>query len=347
MSARRLLLSAQAIAIAITCAQPRSLLAEDLPLGLTELNPGSDTPPAAEVSLGKKLFFDKSLSADGSISCATCHVPEEAFAQRDKRVSEGIDGRLGRRNSPSLLNVRFAKHLFLDGRSDSLEDQAWRPILDKDEMGNGSVDEVLKKLAASEEYPALFGKTFGVERPDKKSVAKALASFQRTLLTGNSPFDQWFWGGEDDAISKQAIEGYNLFAGQALCWQCHNLGGDHGVILTDHLFHNTGVAWLSEQKRKKEKKPDAKTGHKEDLGRFEATGLERDKRQYKTPSLRNVALTPPYMHDGSFASLEEVVEFYNRGGGDGATQPLYLEKDQVKNIVAFLETLTGDQEFEE
>ena len=335
-----------AIALIALVAIAQRSVAEELPLGLAELNPGEDAPPASEVSLGKKLFFDKMLSADGSLSCATCHVPEQAFAQRGERVSEGVDGRLGRRNSPSLLNIRFAGHLFLDGRSDSLEDQAWQPILDKDEMANRSVEEVLERLAEHDEYPALFKQTFGVDRPDKASVARALASFQRSLLSGNSPFDQWFWGGEDGVISKQAIDGYNLFAGQALCWQCHELGGDNGVMFTDQMFHNTGVEWLSEQRRKQEKSGEV-ASHRQDLGRFEATGLERDKRQYKTPSLRNVALTPPYMHDGSFASLEEVVEFYNRGGGDGATQPLYLEKEEVESIVTFLETLTGDQKFEE
>lgn len=321
--------------------------AEDLlPLGLSRLDPDKNPPRAAAVSLGKKLFFDKALSRDGTLSCATCHVPAEAFAQRGQAISKGIGGKVGRRNSPSLLNVAFAKHLFHDGRSNSLEDQAWQPILAADEMGNRSVEEVLGRLATAEEYPRLFEEAFGVSRPDKASVARALASFQRTLLSGNSPFDQWNWGGEDKAMSPLAVQGYELFAGQALCWQCHPIGGDHGIILTDQQFHNTGVAWRSAQQRKAQEEKQEEQP-KEDLGRFEVTAKNSDRRQFKTPSLRNIALTAPYMHDGSFATLEEVVEFYNGGGGDGATQPLYLNKAELKAIVAFLNRLTGDQKFGE
>ena len=314
---------------------------DELPLGLAPLSPNHYPPEGPEVGLGEKLFFDKNLSRDGTVSCATCHIPEEAFAQRGAVTSKGIDGQLGRRNSPSLLNVTFARKLFLDGRSDSLEDQAWQPILASDEMGNKTEKEVLDRLAKSKHYTQEFKKSFGIDRPDKASVAKALASYQRTLVSGNSPFDQWNWAGEEDAISPQAIRGFDLFAGQALCWQCHSLGGDDGVTLTDQQFHNTGVGWLGEQRRKK-----GGSEVKEDFGRFETTKNERDRWQYKTPSLRNVALTAPYMHDGSIATLKEVVEFYNLGGGDGATQPLYLEEAEIGAIVAFLEALTGDQSFE-
>ncbi|MGI9241895.1 MAG: cytochrome-c peroxidase [Verrucomicrobiales bacterium] len=320
---------------------------DELPLGLARLDPDEPPPPAAEIHLGEKLFFDKRLSIDGSVSCATCHVPEEAFAQRGKVVSAGVRGKLGRRNSPSLLNVAFAKHLFFDGRSDSLEDQAWEPILAEEEMGNRSVGEVLDRLSETAPYPELFREVFGVEAPDKASVAKALASYQRTLLSGNSRFDQWYWGGEKEAISPLAIEGFNLFSGRALCWQCHSIGGDHGITFTDQLFHNTGVEWRSRQKHQgagSGSESPAAT-RQDDHGRFETTGIERDREQYKTPSLRNIALTPPYMHDGSLETLEEVVEFYNLGGGDGSTQLLDLEESDLKAIVAFLECLTGDQVF--
>jgi cytochrome c peroxidase len=320
-------------------------LADELPLGLARLDPDQVVPPSAQVRLGKKLFFDRGLSRDGSLSCATCHIPAEAFAQRGHAVSEGIDGKLGRRNSPSLLNVTFAEHLFLDGRSDSLEDQAWQPILAQDEMGNHSVEEVLERLAGSSPYPAMFREAFGVEVPDKEAVASALASYQRTLLSGNSPFDQWYWGGEKGAISQLAIQGFDLFSGQALCWQCHSVGGDHGIIFTDQLFHNTGVEWLSRQKVKDAQAEGSEAARADDHGRFEASGKERHREHYKTPSLRNIAITPPYMHDGSFETLEEVIAFYNRGGGDGATQPLYLNDEELKAIVAFLECLTGDQKF--
>ena len=319
--------------------------ADDLPLGLAPLNPEGVRPPPAEVALGKRLFFDTVLSRDGSVSCASCHIPEEAFAQRGQAVSKGVDGKTGRRNSPSLLNVAFTRHLFLDGRSTSLEDQAWQPILADDEMGNRSVEDVLERLAASPAYPPLFKEVFGVGRPNKKSVAKALASFQRSLLSGNSPFDRWYWSGDKGAMSPAAIKGYDLFAGEAFCWQCHQVAGDDGILFTDDQFHNTGVSWQSEQAGKRLAAPN-EDRPKPDLGRFEATGEPLDQRQFKTPSLRNVALTAPYMHDGSLETLEDVVQFYNRGGGDGTMHPLYLDGSQVKAVVEFLKCLTGDQKFE-
>ncbi len=312
---------------------------DEPPLGLAELAHPEDNPPTeAKIALGKKLFFDKRLSRDGTVSCATCHDPKKAFAQPGEATSKGIDGKLGRRNSPSLLNVAFAQHLFHDGRAKSLEEQAWQPILADDEMGNRSEKEVLERLAALGDYGPLFKKAFDVERPDKASVAKALAVFQRTLLSGNSRFDKWYWGGESELLTKQEIEGFDLFAGQALCWQCHPFGGE-GLVLTDHQFHNTGVAWVSEQKSQK------KEGEL-DMGRFEVTKREQDRRRYKTPSLRNVAITAPYMHDGSFKTLKEVVKFYNKGGGNGRAHPLYLNEKEIDAVVAFLETLTGDHDYE-
>ena len=317
---------------------------EEPPYGLVEIVSPSDNPLTEQkVALGKRLFFDKTLSRDGSVSCATCHVPSEAFAQRGHAVSKGVDGRVGRRNAPSLLNVAFAKSLFHDGRSASLEDQAWQPILAEEEMGSESEQEVLERLGASEEYVASFKEVFGVEQPDKVSVARALASYQRTLLSGNSAFDKWNWG-ESDALSEAAHEGYKLFAGQAMCWQCHPLNSPGAVLLTDHTFHDTGLSYISEQKRKREGKPGDAT---EDLGRFEVTGQAKDRWQYRTPSLRNVALTAPYMHDGSIATLVDVVEFYNRAEGKGELQPLNLDEEQVHALVAFLEALTGDQTVEQ
>ena len=320
------------------------VVAEGLPVGLDPVHPEKIIASPAEVALGRTLFFDPLLSRDGTVSCATCHVPEEAFAQRGRAVSTGVEGKTGRRNSPSLLNVAFTRHLFLDGRSSSLEDQAWQPILADEEMGNRSVEEVLDRLADSPTYPAKFKEVFGVASPDKESVAKALASFQRSLLSGNSPFDQWYWGGKKDAISQAAIDGFDLFAGQAFCWQCHQIAGDDGILFTDDQFHNTGVSWRTEQERKKEADTNGPPP-RPDLGRFEATGHHIDERQFKTPSLRNVALTPPYMHDGSLATLEDVVAFYNQGGGDGTMHPLHLDDTEQKALVAFLKSLTGEQTF--
>lgn len=312
--------------------------AEDRPpLGLVEVT-HPDTNPAtpAKIELGKRLFFDKKLSRDGSLSCATCHQPEQAFAQRGVPISIGIDGKLGRRNAPSLFNVAFAQSLFFDGRSSTLEEQAWEPILADDEMGNESVEEVLERLASSD-YAPQFKAVFGVERPDRESVAKALACFQRTLLSGNSAFDRWNWG-NSDALSEKAHAGYRLFAGRAQCWQCHPLNSEAALLLTDHSFHNTGVSDLGKNGVNL-----TQSSSKRDLGRFEVTEESIDRFQFKTPSLRNVALTAPYMHDGSLATLNDVVEFYNRAeGGGGELLPLSLDESEVEALVAFLEALTGE-----
>lgn len=168
---------------------------EEPPLGLVEVvDPEGNPSTPAKTALGERLFFDPILSRDGSVSCATCHVPTEAFAQRGRATSTGVDGAAGRRNAPSLLNVAFAKTLFHDGRAASLEDQAWLPILALDEMGNTSEGEVIERLNASPEYVEEFKTAFGVELPTKATVAQALASYQRTLLSGNSAFDRWNWG---------------------------------------------------------------------------------------------------------------------------------------------------------
>jgi cytochrome c peroxidase len=244
--------------------------------------------------------------------------------------SEGVDGKIGRRNTPSLLNVAFAKNLFFDGRAASLEEQAWEPILAEDEMGNASEEEVLERLGASDEYRGLFSAAFGNDPPNKESVAKALACFQRTLLSGNSAFDRWNAG--KPALSKEAHEGYQLFIGRAQCWQCHPLNSEAAVLMTDHTFHQTGVSSGKDA-----------DGTTVDLGRIEVTKESIDRLQFKTPSLRNVALTPPYMHDGSINTLKEVVEFYNRAESAGELLPLQLDDAESNALVAFLESLTGER----
>lgn len=299
---------------------------ESVPLGLVAVeHPESNPYTEAKHALGKELFFDKGLSVDGTVSCATCHHPDEAFAQRGVAVSEGVAGKLGRRNSPSLLNVAYAKSLFFDGRSETLEDQAWEPILADDEMGNASEEEVLERLRKSEIYRDHFDRAFGDAEPTKEGVAKALACFQRTLLSGNSAFDRWNSG--EAALSKEAETGYQLFIGRAQCWQCHPLNSEASLLMTDHSFHRTDVSNGEEPL---------------DLGRIEVTKERIDRHLFKTPSLRNVALTAPYMHDGSIATLKEVVEFYNRAEGQGELLPLNLSDEQLDALVAFLESFTGE-----
>jgi len=291
------------------------------------------------IELGEKLFFDPFLSRDGTISCATCHVPDQGFAENGKPFSTGIDGKKGLRNAPTLLNIAYAQSMFVDGRSDTLEEQAWQPILAHDEMGNSSVNSVLKKLKNTKDYPRLFGEFFPEGGLNKKNLAVALSSFQRTLVSGNSDYDRWYYEGEDNAMNETAQRGYQLFAGQAQCWQCHSIAGP-GVLFSDNLFHNTGVSHRSKSK-----------GLVEDLGRYEFTKLEYDKRSFKTPTLRDVAKTSPYMHDGSLRTLEDVVRFYNDGGSDDPLLSpiigtLNLSEEDIKDLVEFLKSLSGDYNYD-
>ena len=292
------------------------------------------------IKLGEKLFFDPFLSRDGTISCATCHVPDQGFAENGKRLSTGIDGKIGLRNAPTLLNIAYAESMFVDGREDTLEGQAWQPILAHDEMGNTDVKEVLQRLGKNKSYAKLFKKSFTKDGLTKKNLAVALSAYQRTLVSGNSAYDKWYYEGQDDAMNESAERGYQLFAGQAQCWQCHSIAGP-GVLFSDNLFHNTGVSHRSKKK-----------GLTEDLGRYQFTKLEYDKRSFKTPTLRNIAETSPYMHDGSLSSLEDVVRFYNEGGSDDPLLSpiigtLNLSDGDINDLVEFLKSLSGDHKFEQ
>ncbi len=287
------------------------------------------------IKLGEKLFFDKLLSRDGTVSCATCHVPEQGFTQNDRPRSVGVDGKIGRRNTPTLLNIAFADSLFVDGRASSLEEQAWQPILAEDEMGNSSVTEVLDRINRDKNYQGMFKESFDEKLSNENTVAIALSAYQRALVSGESSYDRWYYESAGDAMGVSAQRGYQLFAGQAQCWQCHQIAGP-GVLFSDNLFHNTGVSFRSH-----------KLGAPEDFGRYENTKIDEDKRTFKTPTLRNVALTAPYMHDGSLGTLEEVVRFYNDGGSDDPLLSpmmgsLNLSKNDIKDIVEFLHALNGN-----
>lgn len=316
------------------------------PLGLGDMpEPVSNPMSDAKAELGRTLFFDKNLSADGTVSCATCHEPEQAFAQTGVAIPKGVGERSGRRNAPSLFNVGYARSLFYDGRSESLEDQAWAPLLAQDEMGNPSTEVVIERLQASTNYPALFDAAFGENENPKVSsihsnhVAAALAAFQRTLVSGNSKFDQWNWGkAEFDEIEQR---GHDLFSGQAQCWQCHILRGET-FLFSDQKFHNTGVLERNQQLLRPATAATSKKMQKPpDLGRFEITGEVHDRGAFKTPSLRNVEQTAPYMHDGSIPTLREVVEFYNEGVGPDV-QALGLSDEEITALVVFLKLLSSE-----
>lgn len=294
-----------------------------IPLGLDRSRPAPAENPLtdAKVQLGRRLFFDPILSGDGTVSCASCHQPDHGLASPQPRAV-GVRGQVGSRNAPSLFNRAFGTAFFWDGRASSLEAQALRPIADPLELGS-SVVEAVQRLQTHADYRAAFQAAFA-EDVTAENLAKALASFQRTLLLGNSRVDR-FRAGEVAVLSEQARQGLWLFESRGRCWRCHQ-----GPNFSDEQFHNTGVSWEREPL---------------DLGRYAVTKQETDRGRFKTPSLRGVARTAPYMHDGSLATLEDAIEFYRRGGGknlylDPAMESLALTTEDVHNLVAFLKALS-------
>jgi cytochrome c peroxidase len=299
------------------------------PLGVPEPIVPEDNPVTPEkVALGKKLYFDKRLSADNTISCATCHDPEKGFADAAP-VSTGIDGQKGVRSAPTTLNAANYDLQFWDGRAPSLEEQAKAPLINPVEMGMPSHDAVVEKLRGIKEYQQAFQNTFG-EEITIDNIARAIASFERTLLSGNSPFDRFMYGGDENALSDEAKKGLVVFEGKGRCITCHEFVGGY-ALFTDNKFHNLGVGM---------DRPDP------DLGRHDVTKEEKDKGAFKTPTLRDIALTAPYMHDGSERTLEDVVEFYDRGGDpnpflSGEIRPLNLTEEEKKALVEFMKSLTS------
>lgn len=297
-----------------------------IPLGLDLYLPVPDdnsmTPTG--VALGRQLFFDPILSRDQSLACASCHKPERAFTD-GRTTSTGVFGRKGPRNVPTLINRAYGKFHFWDGRTTSLEQQVLQPIETAHEMGM-SVEETVERLRQQRTYRQGFEAAFG-QAVDADNLARALASYVRTILSGNAPIDRYM-NGEQTALSEQARQGLRLFRGRANCTACHL-----GPTFSDEHFHNTGIAWHD--------------GVWLDVGRFAITGEDHDRGAFKTPTLREVARTAPYMHDGSLATLEEVVAFYDRGGNvnpyvDEELRPLHLTEDEKAALLAFLRTLHGE-----
>ncbi len=296
----------------------------EIPKGLDlDLKVPADNPITKEkVALGKQLYFDTRLSANNTVSCATCHSPAAGFGDGN-RTSTGINGQMGDRNAPTVINTTYNDLQFWDGRAGSLEEQALGPIQNPIEMGF-TLDGVVERLNKVEGYRKQFQRIFKTD-VTADGIGKAIATFERTILSGGSKWDDYNYG-DEDALSEEAKEGMELFNGKALCSSCHL-----GFNLTDNVFHNIGVGMSM-------KKPD--------LGRFNVTKVESDKGAFKTPTLRDIASTAPYMHDGSVKTLEDVVEFYNKGGEanqwlDKALKPLNLTDKEKKSIVAFLKALTG------
>jgi cytochrome c peroxidase len=311
---------------------------------------------ATNTLLGERLFFDKRLSADGKISCATCHQPERAFSD-GLATARGINAQSGQRNTPSLFNVGEQRALFWDGRRAGLETQVVDPFTNSIEHGLPNAESVVATVRADSSYTAAVQAAFNIklERLTFQQLASALAAFQRTLKAPPSPFERYWLSGEDLAISDRAKKGLTLFQGAAGCAQCHSMGSaqKREAALTDHEFHEVSVRVESVQSRLPKlasramrAAPDeidrlvSQDGGVAALGRFLATKNPKDIGKFKTPSLRNVAVTAPYMHNGSVATLEQAIdaELYYRSAKLG--KAIVLTQEEKQDVKLFLETLT-------
>jgi cytochrome c peroxidase len=328
-----------------------------LPQGVLEpIIPEQNPLTPAKVELGRRLYFDKRLSSDGTVSCATCHDPQKGFAD-GRPVAIGIKNQAGARNSPTVLYAGFNEVQFWDGRAPTLEDQAKQPLTNPVEMGQPSHAVVVKTVVALPEYRDGFAAAFGSKEVTIDRIADAIASFERTLAPFTAPFDR-FLKGDKQAISDAAKRGFVLFQGKARCVTCHEFNNSFPYF-TDNKFHNIGVAMKGNfEQLAREAQALASKGadgqaalaHKpgyEALGRWIVTRQPKDIGAFKTSGLRNIALTAPYMHDGSQGTLEAVMDFYNKGGEpnpnlDGGMRPLNLTPDELADLIAWLQTLTDD-----
>jgi len=290
-------------------------LSQQLPLGLTRdgIHIPADNPLTPEkVELGRLLFFDVRLSADDSVACATCHSPEKAFAD-DSRVSIGINGRAGTRNTPAVINRVGDAEQFRDGRAATLEEQAKVPLINPSELGMPSHDAVVEKVKGISGYRDLFERAFGRD-VNVDDIARAIASFERTIVSWDSRWDQ-FITGNAAVLSDSEMRGLIVFQGKGRCIQCHS-----GWNLADEKYHNIGIGWDSPEP---------------DEGRFAVTKTDKDRGAFRTPTLRDVALTGPYMHDGRFDTLEQVVDYYS----NGVIANPYLDVEMRRSKLSLEETL--------
>jgi cytochrome c peroxidase len=355
----------------IIAAMSVSLPAMPAPLGLPPVPIPADNPQTPEkIRLGDKLFHDKRFSSTGQVSCATCHDAKKAFTDSPLRVSEGINKLKGTRNAPTVINAAYFHKLFWDGREPSLEEQSKDPMVNPVEMGLPNHEPVLKLVRTDPEYVKAFKAVFGKsgEQLTMEEVKKAIASFERTIVAGDSPFDHYYFGGDKKAITPAQIRGFQVFMGQGRCVACHTVEQDQ-ALFTDNRFHNIGIGINGMQQdvprlTSEFLKAKAQGGNVDkavlgdpktsNLGRFAVTDALDDMGSFKTSTLRNIALTAPYMHDGSLKTLKEVVVHYNNGGvtkkGDrvndflsGGIRPLNLNERQISDLVAFMRALTSPE----
>lgn len=304
------------IPLASTSAQDDFALAVPKSMGVMKV-PSDNPVTKAKVELGKQLYFEPRLSRDNTISCASCHDPEKGWSNGEQ-FATGFNKQVGGRNSPTVLNTGFQRFQFWDGRAGSLEEQALGPIQNPIEM-NLTLEEAVERLKAIPAYRKQFQEVFGTD-VTAEGIGKAIAAFERTVISADAPYDK-FKAGDMTALSEHAARGMKLFFGKANCSACHS-----GPNFTDNAFHNLGV------------NIDAANP---DLGRFVVSKQEGDRGAFKTPTLREIARSGPYMHDGSHATLEEVVNYYDKGGTpnpqlDEEIFPLKLTDEEKKDLVVFL-----------
>ena len=311
--------------VVVACPGARAEMRRHVPLGLDLYMPIPEVNRLTheKVALGRRLFFERRLSRTKKLACAGCHNPKRGFTDR-RDVSVGVFGRKGSRNIPTLVNRGYGKSFFWDGRTTTLEEQVLKPIEDPKEM-DMTLGEVVARLKKKRRYREEFQEAFGREI-NPADLARALASYLRTISSGDSPFDRYIYG-DREALSEQARQGLRIFRGKGNCTACHL-----GPTFTDEQFHNTGVAW--------------RDGKFLDDGRFRITGGIEHKGKFKTPTLREVGRTAPYMHDGSLTTLEDVVDFYDDGGRknpniDPELRLLKLSTEEKRLLVAFLKSLSG------
>jgi len=372
---KRILFVALAVAGLACAAIAADAVSAKPPLGLPPVPIPADNPQTPEkIALGDKLFHDKRFSSTGQVSCATCHDKAKAFTDSPLRTSEGIEvlGRklTGTRNAPTVVNAVYFDAMFWDGRSPSLEDQSQHPFVNPVEMGLPDHQPILQIVRSDPEYVKGFEQAFGRKGPQvtMNEVMQAIAAFERTQVAAGSPFDRYFYGGEAAALTDAQKRGFDLYVNKGRCVSCHVVEQTQ-ALFTDNRFHNVGVGINDIQKdvpdlagaflqaratlAEVDKKvlADKRTS---ELGRFAVKREFEGLGAFKTPTLRNVAVTPPYMHDGSLQTLRDVMVHYNNGGvtkeGDpvndflsSGIRPLGLTEQEIDDLVSFMEALTSPE----
>ena len=357
---------------ALTLTASPVLAQEAPPLGLPPVPVPIDNPQTpAKVKLGDKLFHDVRFSTSGDVSCATCHDRAKAFTDSPNIVSLGIKQQKGTRNAPTVLNSAFYESMFWDGREPNLETQSLQPLTNPVEMGLPNHEPVLAIVRTDAAYQPMFKEAFGKDGTaiTMDEVSKAIGAFERTIVSGNSPFDRWYYGGDEKAVSAEAKRGFKVFLEQGRCVSCHTMSQTYSIF-TDSKFHNINIGFPRIEKdivemantfqAARAKGTDVDVAvltnkNISELGRYAVTIQWSDVGNFKTPTLRNIELTAPYMHDGSLKTLEEVVDHYNNGGKlkatdpepagflSGGIRPLNLSEQQKKDLVAFLKTLNSPE----